>query len=333
MVFLGDIVPRARGLANWERMRNKKQVHWLVECFAEFLGVFFYTYFGAGSTAPWVVGNIIKEPGLSNVLQIGLAYAFGIIFALVVCSATSGGHFSPGITIASVIFKGFPKFKALRYIVAQILGAYLAATLVYFQWKPIIQTAEEVLMAGGPVVFDSINYTPNGLAGIFALYLLPQQKIGYAFLNEFVNCTVLSIIIWACLDPTNLMIPPSSAPFIIGLAYGAAIWGFAAPGVALNTARDLGGRFFAVSIWGSKAWGGNYAAVAALTNIPATLFGGMLYEIFLADSDRVVSKSSLEYLQSLSGHRRTGSQHATKVPVTGDDDNSSHEKGHTSYTA
>jgi hypothetical protein len=32
--------------------------------------------------------------------------------------------------------------------------------------------------------------------------------------------------------------------------------------------------------------GGNYGAVTALTNIPATIFGIILYEIFLVDSDR-----------------------------------------------
>jgi hypothetical protein len=41
-----------------------------------------------------------------------------------------------------------------------------------------------------------------------------------------------------------------------------------------------------MSIWGMKASGGNYAALAALTNIPAMLFAVLLYEIFLADSSR-----------------------------------------------
>ena len=35
-----------------------------------------------------------------------------------------------------------------------------------------------------------------------------------------------------------------------------------------------------------KASGGKYAALAALTNIPAMLFAALLYEIFLTDSSR-----------------------------------------------
>ena len=56
--------------------------------------------------------------------------------------------------------------------------------------------------------------------------------------------------------------------------------------VATNTARDLGSRFMVMSIWGSAASGGSYAAIAALTNIPATLCAVIFYELFLADSSR-----------------------------------------------
>jgi hypothetical protein len=36
------------------------------------------------------------------------------------------------------------------------------------------------------------------------------------------------------------------------------------------------------------ATGGAYAAIAALTNIPATLLAVFIYEVFLTDSDRGV---------------------------------------------
>jgi len=293
----------------WEKTRNRSEVHWLAECFAEMLGVFFYTYIGIGSTVAWNLGNTIKQAGLSSLLQIGLAYGAGIIFAITVCGSTSGGHFSPSITIALTLFKGFPKLKALRYIVAQILGAYLASCLVYYQWKPFIQEMEALLLSEGVTVYNATMFTPNGPAGIFALYLLPDQKIGWAFLNEFVNCVILAIVIWACLDPTNILVPPSMAPLLIGFAYVAIIWGFAVPGIALNTARDIGSRFWAMTIWGPKAAGGSYAAVTALTNIPATLFGIVLYEIFLVDSDRVVANSHLEYIEHVAGHGRLNQGH------------------------
>lgn len=48
------------------------------------------------------------------ILQIGFAYAFGILFALIVCTSTSGGHFNPAITISAVIMHKMPPLKALR---------------------------------------------------------------------------------------------------------------------------------------------------------------------------------------------------------------------------
>ena len=41
-----------------------------------------------------------------------------------------------------------------------------------------------------------------------------------------------------------------------------------------------------MTVWGMKASGGNYAALAALTNIPAMLLAASLYEFFLTDSSR-----------------------------------------------
>ena len=50
---------------------------------------------------------------------------------------------------------------------------------------------ELALLSAGETVYDETIFTPNGPAGIFALYLLPGQEIGWAFLNEFVNVSPL----------------------------------------------------------------------------------------------------------------------------------------------
>lgn len=56
--------------------------------------------------------------------------------------------------------------------------------------------------------------------------------------------------------------------------------------MAANTARDVGGRLAAMTIYGMPAAGGKYAAIAALTNIPATLLAIIVYELLMTDSDR-----------------------------------------------
>jgi len=299
-----------------------------MECFAEMLGVFLYVYFGIGSQVGWIFGNTVKLEGFSSILQIGLSYAFGVIFALTVCGGTSGGHFNPCVTLTLCVFKGFPKAKAARYIVAQILGAYIASLVVYNQWKVFIDLAEGALEQAGTL--STIQFTPNGPAGAFGNYLFPGQTLPRIFMNEFFNCTLIGIIIWACLDPTNLLVPPAMGTFIVAFAYAGAIWGFAVPGVSLNAARDVGARLAAMTIWGMEAKGGPYSAISALVNIPATMFAAFIYEWFLVDSDRVIDAAHLEFISAHANHRRFGHGHGhstekhESVHVT--DDSSSQEK-------
>lgn len=62
----------------------------------------------------------ILEIDLANsptaLFTIGIAYGMGIVVALVVCAATSGGHFSPAVTIVHTLFNGFPPPKAARLV-------------------------------------------------------------------------------------------------------------------------------------------------------------------------------------------------------------------------
>lgn len=306
IVHLRDIQPRPSIFTIWEKYRHSK-AHPLVECFAEFLGVFFYVYCGVGSTATFVIGSILNEAGLSSILQIGLAYGCGVVLAVSLCVSTSGAHLNPCVSLAFVVFRGFPPMKALRYILAQILGAYVACLIIYVQYHDLIAVAEGALIAANKA---EIIFTPQGPAGIFGLYVMPGSNLGRVFLNEFMTDTMLALVIFGCLDPTNILVPPSSVPFVIALAYVAAIWGYALPGLAANSARDLGGRLAAMTIYGTQAAGGTYAAIAALTNIPATLLGAFLYELFLVDSDRVISVGHREFIDAHKNHARnpTGSR-------------------------
>ena len=56
---------------------------------------------------------------LSALFTIGVAYGLGVVVALVVSTATSGGHFSPAVTIVHTLFNGFPPTKAIRLVKAK----------------------------------------------------------------------------------------------------------------------------------------------------------------------------------------------------------------------
>ena len=88
--------------------------------------------------------------------------------------------------------------------------------------------------------YDELMFTPNGPAGAFALYVSPGSNLGRVFLNEFVcvrnspllrfipsccmdgspcapvrQCFIISLVVWACIDPTNFSSTPTTAPWII----------------------------------------------------------------------------------------------------------------------
>ncbi|OCH92657.1 aquaporin-like protein [Obba rivulosa] len=299
LVHLNDLVSRPRFLLSWERQR--RHVHWAIEMIAEGTGTFFYTYAGIGSTATWICGTILGVAGLGSLFQVGIAYAIGVIMSLAVCLSTSMGHFNPGFTIHAILYKKCTPLKGLRMIIAQIIGAYIACMLAYIQYKNLLIPAEEVLKEKG--LFDKQMFTAQGPAGVFALYVTPTDNFAYVFLNEFVCDVVIALVAFACMEPTNFLCPPTMMPWIIAFSYAVVIWGYSPAGLAANSARDVGGRLAALTIWGSQASGGRYAAISALTNIPATLLASIFYETVFNDGSRTVTPAYYDWIVSMRAQR------------------------------
>ncbi|GAA6056076.1 hypothetical protein JCM3770_001954 [Rhodotorula araucariae] len=269
-------------LVRWERKRPTL----LMECIAEAIGVFFYVFSGVGATAAFMVTSAAKEQGYGSMLTIGLAYAFGIAFAIIVAAPTSGGHLSPSFTIAFTIFKGFPLRKVPYYIFSQLLGGFLAALCVYGIYCQQLKEIYSVLEVAAPAQI----YSPSGPAGVLALFPGIGQELRWAFLNEFIANLFLSILVFSVLDLCNFFVSIPAAPFAIGFGYFVIIVGFAVNSVSLNAARDVGGRFACAAIYGSKCFtaSSGYTALAALTTFPASICGAFIQTIFLSDTARMI---------------------------------------------
>ncbi|KAF9507097.1 hypothetical protein BS47DRAFT_1423959 [Hydnum rufescens UP504] len=146
-----------------------------------------------GSTAAMNIGNLTNQPGLGNLLQVGLGYGLGITFAITICAMTSGGHFNPAVTLAFAKHHRpeFPWTKVPRFIFAQIMGAFVATLLVYGQYRPyilVIPSARGVLSAE---IFSAV-----GPAGILAIYSNSGIPLKWVFLNEFFVDIFLGLVIW-----------------------------------------------------------------------------------------------------------------------------------------
>lgn len=264
---------------NWENRRPR----WALELIAEAFGVALYCWGGMGATAAFFTASAAKEEGFGSLQTVAFCYAFAIAFAILIVGPTSGSHLNPCFTISFAVFKGFPWRKVPQYIIAQVTGGMIGGLLVYWQYKPKLDLITEELRAAG---LAAQVYTPSGPAGTIALFLNPGQTVGNTFVNEFIGATVIAIVVFSVLDPSNIFVAPAGAPFVIGFAYFVVISCFASNGVALNTARDLGGRLAAACIWGRKCFPARYTALAALTNILASLVGGAFQTFILSDTNR-----------------------------------------------
>ncbi|KAL7793701.1 aquaporin-like protein [Trichoderma ceciliae] len=263
-----------------------RRPRWLRECIAEATGVFMYVLPGIGSIASFTLnsGSPIGSTAFGSLFAIGFAFALGIAFAIITCAPTSGGHFSPAVTITLCVWQGFPLKKVPYYIFSQILGGFIAALVLMGMYHQQIDEMKAVFIAAGkPLV---ANGAP---ASILCSFPNPDQSMGYVFMIEFFADLFVGLIIWACLDPANPFVSPSLAPLIIGLAYAAMAWAFGDVTITMNMARDLGPRIVAAIFYGKEAFSYmNYSPIAIFVSIPATLLSSAFYEFVMRDSLLVI---------------------------------------------
>jgi aquaporin Z len=178
---------------------------------AEFVGVFMLVFIGAGA----IIVNGYRDGALGLG---GIAAAHGLAFALAVTAtmSISGGHINPAVTIGLWSIGRIKPGKAGLYVVAQLLGAVVAALL---------------LSALFPAVAGRIQE-------LGALRLAPDISFLDATLIEAVLTFFLALaVMGTAVDP--------AAPRVGGFGIGIALWmgvlaGGPLTGAALNPARAFG---------------------------------------------------------------------------------------------
>ncbi len=95
---------------------------------AELIGTFWLVLGGCGSA---VLAAAFPELGIGFV---GVALAFGltVLTGAYALGHISGGHFNPAVSIGLWVGGRFNTKDLIPYIIAQIIGAVLAASVLYF---------------------------------------------------------------------------------------------------------------------------------------------------------------------------------------------------------
>ena len=205
---------------------------------AEFLGTFALVFIGAGSVA----SKYFPEATYGI---FGVAVAHGLVLAVMVTAfmGISGGHLNPAVTLALVAARRTNLRTAAVYIVAQLVGAVVAALLIKAVY-PI--GVVRPISLGTPVVANTIQFH--------------QAIIIEAVMAFF----LVSAVFGTCINP--------AAPKLGGLGIGLALTfdilvGGPLTGAAVNPARAFGpalisGQWVAHAVyWVGPILGGVLAGV------------------------------------------------------------------------
>jgi glycerol uptake facilitator protein len=188
---------------------------------AEVYGTFLLTFVGA--TAITVASDptqfaIGATLGLGF---IGLAHGLALLAGIASVGSISGGFFNPAVTIGMWTAGRFPKARVAPYIVAQLIGATLAAIAEYLV---VGQAAASI-----PGV-DLGSNLPN---------LSLPTPIFSSMLAEIVGTMFLAMAVMGSTDEDSKELAWSTSA--IGLVMAATIWAVGAiSGASLNPARSFG---------------------------------------------------------------------------------------------
>ena len=159
---------------------------------AETFGTFWLVLGGCGTAV--LAGSGVGTLGISiafGLTVLTMAYAVGHV---------SGGHFNPAVTVGLWAGGRFAAKDVLPYIVAQVVGAIIAAFLLYWiaSGKPGFELAAGKLATNG-----------------FAEHSPDKYGEGAAFVTEVVMTAMFLVVI---MGSTHKLAPAGAAPIAIGLA-------------------------------------------------------------------------------------------------------------------
>jgi len=261
------------------------------EFLAEFFGTMVLILFGDGVVAMVVLfGDKIpgSAGGYTNII---LGWGLAVTFGIYVAGTISGAHLNPAVTLALAATKRFPWSKVLHYIVAQFAGAFVGALLLFINYH-----AKWIL------VDPNLDHT----TGIFSTFpAVPGFWPG--FFDQVVGTALLVGLIFAVVDKLNALPGANLAPIVIGLivvAIGISFGGM--NGYAINPARDLGPRLFAV-VAGFKNNGLTDGTGAWLPPVIGPIIGGLLgafaYDLFIGKA--LISAHAINAADRASGEDPT----------------------------
>jgi glycerol uptake facilitator protein len=234
---------------------------------AEFIGTMILILLGDGVVA----GVLLRNSKAENSGWVVITLGWGMAVAMAVYSVgwISGAHINPAVTIGVATIGLLEWAQVPGYIIAQLLGAFTGAVLVWLAYLPHWrETADPGLKLGvfctAPAIY---NRVANLVTEIIGTAMLVFGVV--AILNTFTAGG--KELAWGGLFP--LLIG------LLVLAIGLSLGG--PTGYAINPARDLGPRIahavLPITGKGGSDWG--YSWIPVVGPIIGGIIGATLYNI------------------------------------------------------
>jgi glycerol uptake facilitator protein len=261
----------------------------LGECIGEFFGTMVLILFGDGCVATFALFTKLNGPVPPNAptlfanqwIVIILGWGLAVMLGIYTTGAISGAHLNPAVTLGLAVRGKCPWNKVLPYWGAQVVGAFVAAAILFFVYKGAIDNAT-----------GTGNYA-TAVGGVF--YTSPKAFVGLfgAFCDEFVGTALLVGLIFAIVDGRNQPVQGNLNPLIIGFLIVAIGASFGLnTGYAINPARDFGPRLWVAIVSGGASFSANnyYFWVPIVAPLLGGVVGAYIYDFTIG---RVIAARGL----------------------------------------
>jgi aquaporin Z len=215
---------------------------------AEVFGTFCLVFIGCSSVVTGGFGGLLPTGGA---LTIGLSFGIAVVAMAYAIGPVSGAHLNPAVTLGAHLAGRIPFSDVIPYMIAQVLGGFLGALMLW------------IIASGGPSGAPA-NLAANGWTDYSMLSALITEIVA-----TFIFVTVI-------LGVTNAKHTTMLAGLGIGLTLAALHWCFIpVSGNSLNPARSIGPALFSGSAAIGQLWlyivaplvGGALAGIVAKTGI------------------------------------------------------------------
>lgn len=237
------------------------------KCVFEFIGTMIMILMGDGVCA---CNSLNKSKGQNGGwIVITVAWGFAVMCGVFIAGPYSGAHLNPAVTLGLAISGNFEWAFVPGYVVAQMLGGFVGALLVYLFY------------------YDHFKATGTESGSLLTIFCT-MPAIKHTMVNLFSEFTATAVLVFLILalstsgNLTSFSGRPVSTGSLGGWQITAVIMSLGmslggTTGYAMNPARDLGPRFahFILPLKESSGW--EYSWVPIVGPLAGAAFGAAMY--------------------------------------------------------